>query len=232
MFGNVSPMNIYLAKDGAQTGPFSEDQLHQMLAGGQAVSSDLAWREGMADWQPLRNLLGLSQPPPLPAVHTNPWPTQAVPAPVEGPKGVGGWLVFFCVSLTILSPLVVLSQTASTWAQLAPVIDSYPALTRAILFESIGTGALAVYGIIVGIMIWSGSLKGRKMAKTFLLIRLVAFIAIEGITVAMISDLPTQMLEGAISGAVTSVFQVLIYTAVWWSYFKKSVRVKNTYGEE
>jgi len=57
-------MHIYIAKNGTETGPFSEEQLHEMLNGGLASPSDLAWRDGLPDWQPLHTLLGLRQLPP------------------------------------------------------------------------------------------------------------------------------------------------------------------------
>src|SRR6476646_4200612 len=100
-------MQIYIAKNGSQTGPFTEEQTRGMVSAGSHSPDDLAWIEGAADWQPLHSILGISQPPPI----SNP-PVQASHGPSitnDGPTGVGGWLVFFCVGLTILSPLVVLA---------------------------------------------------------------------------------------------------------------------------
>ena len=106
-------MNIYISKSGTQTGPFGEEQLQGMLAEGVVAPDDLAWREGLPEWQPLHLLLGIHQPPPIPAAP----PPMPAPAPIStpsaqaaGPVGVGGWLVFFCVGLTIISPLLSLSK--------------------------------------------------------------------------------------------------------------------------
>ena len=46
-------MQIYILPNGEQQGPFSPDQVKGYLAIGQYQYSDLAWREGMAEWQPL-----------------------------------------------------------------------------------------------------------------------------------------------------------------------------------
>ena len=48
---------LFVASNGQQTGPFTADQIRQMLAGGSLKSSDLAWREGMAEWRPLAEVL-------------------------------------------------------------------------------------------------------------------------------------------------------------------------------
>jgi len=44
---------MYIAKDGQQLGPFTDAQIDQQLASGAISPADLAWRDGMADWQPL-----------------------------------------------------------------------------------------------------------------------------------------------------------------------------------
>ncbi|RYZ99197.1 MAG: RDD family protein [Moraxellaceae bacterium] len=51
-------MQIYLARNNEQAGPYSLEQVNQMLANGQVVLADLAWHEGMTQWQPLGELTG------------------------------------------------------------------------------------------------------------------------------------------------------------------------------
>lgn len=51
-------MQIYLARNNEQAGPYTLEQLNRMLASGQVVLTDLAWHEGMANWQPLQQLTG------------------------------------------------------------------------------------------------------------------------------------------------------------------------------
>ncbi len=60
---------ITLSRDGKNYGPYSESQLLQMIGSGHASPEDHAWREGMADWQPLRVVLPscASKPPAAPA---------------------------------------------------------------------------------------------------------------------------------------------------------------------
>lgn len=63
-------MQIHIAKNGQQLGPYTEEQLGGLLQNGQVSYDDLVWTEGMTDWQPLRTICSPPQgtpPPPPPA---------------------------------------------------------------------------------------------------------------------------------------------------------------------
>jgi TM2 domain-containing membrane protein YozV len=62
-------MNIYIIKDNEAQGPFSLDQTVESIRNGEHSLSSLAWREGMADWQPVHALTDIVQAvlPPIPA---------------------------------------------------------------------------------------------------------------------------------------------------------------------
>ena len=46
-------MEIWIGRNGERHGPYKEEDVHAWLRSGQVSGSDLAWREGLADWQPL-----------------------------------------------------------------------------------------------------------------------------------------------------------------------------------
>lgn len=76
----------HLVIRGQQAGPFTLDQIRQMLARGEIQPEQPGWRPGMAEWQPLSAFLpsvmttmGASVPPPLPSVPAM-MPPQIVPA--------------------------------------------------------------------------------------------------------------------------------------------------------
>jgi ABC-2 type transport system ATP-binding protein len=56
--------DIYLQVDGKQVGPLPEDQIRQFLAEGKIQADALAWHEGLPEWVPFANLIGLSLGPP------------------------------------------------------------------------------------------------------------------------------------------------------------------------
>ena len=60
-------MQILIAKDGKQTGPFSQEELHSMMDGGSLATSDLCWHEGLPTWVPISQVLGFPTqgPPPV-----------------------------------------------------------------------------------------------------------------------------------------------------------------------
>lgn len=49
-------MQIYLARNNQQAGPYTLEQLNQMLANQQVLLTDLAWHQGMTEWKPLGEL--------------------------------------------------------------------------------------------------------------------------------------------------------------------------------
>jgi len=59
-------MEIFVARDGKQRGPFSSEQLQQHVAQGRVQLTDSIWYEGLEDWIPLSEFLKLRLPPPLP----------------------------------------------------------------------------------------------------------------------------------------------------------------------
>ena len=57
-------MEIHLTINGEQRGPYTIDEVRNMLQQGEIRSSDYAWKDGLSDWIPLADLLGQKQPPP------------------------------------------------------------------------------------------------------------------------------------------------------------------------
>ena len=70
-------MQWYYSKNGTQLGPVPQDELVAKLAGGEVASTDLVWREGMADWLPAGQQRELSN-------------TVAPQAPLQAPPVGGG----------------------------------------------------------------------------------------------------------------------------------------------
>lgn len=62
-------MQIFLARNNVQAGPYTLDQLNAMLAIGDVQLDDLMWHEGMANWQRLGDVTG-NQAHYAPSGHT------------------------------------------------------------------------------------------------------------------------------------------------------------------
>ena len=69
-------MQIYLARNNQQAGPYTLEQINQMLASQQVLLTDLAWHQGMAEWKALGELTqGKLEYQPVGYVPTAPFPT-------------------------------------------------------------------------------------------------------------------------------------------------------------
>lgn len=53
-------MQIHIARDGKQLGPFSLEEINRQLAAGTLSLSDNAWYEGASGWAPLSTVPGVS----------------------------------------------------------------------------------------------------------------------------------------------------------------------------
>jgi hypothetical protein len=193
----------------------------------------------MSDWSPLSTVLPpvaphtpISPPPPPPTVQAaEALPVSpSIPTGAVGPKGVGGWLVFFCVGLTILGPLFSLGQMVSTWEASQAAFSRFPSIKTAVIWENFGSALLLIYGFVVGCIIWSGNQNGKSIAKKYLLIRLFGFIGVEFIAIVLMGDLPSEILAAGIGAVFGAGIREVFYFLIWWFYFKKSKRVRNTYG--
>lgn len=57
-------MEIFIAKNDQQTGPFSIEQIESMVAAGMIQITDMAWHSELPNWMPIHQLLGVC--PPIP----------------------------------------------------------------------------------------------------------------------------------------------------------------------
>ncbi len=68
-------MDIFIIREGRQTGPFSSEAVKAQLTEGSARPTDMGWRKGMAEWRPLSEVLkvvsDLAAPPAAAGHATN-----------------------------------------------------------------------------------------------------------------------------------------------------------------
>src|SRR5881398_6564 len=63
---------IHVNRSGTSLGTFSEDDVRAGLRSGRFVGTDLGWREGMAQWQPLSQFAEFSSDIPAAGAATSP----------------------------------------------------------------------------------------------------------------------------------------------------------------
>jgi hypothetical protein len=122
------------------------------------------------------------------------------------PKEVGGWLMFFCILLTVISPLVVLVMA---WSGDLGV-------------EFLFNIGWAAFGALVGFMIWN------VQQQAFLLLWIYFGITALLIGFAVVNLLSAE--QGVPIHDSILMFRSAIYCVAWFLYFKRSERVKKTFG--
>jgi len=148
------------------------------------------------------------------------------------PQGVDGWLLFFCLNLTMLSPFFACLQYFLVWMCIPYVFESDPSTKLALILLVFGDVIIVVYGFDVGCVIWSGSPTGRRDAKGYLVFRLCCGVGIGLIAgiLYLMGGAPTEEVWGDVfNGAIVP---EAAFFVIWWLYFQKSKRVANTYGPE
>jgi len=231
-------MIYYLVEGQSRTGPYNADQLWEAVRRGK-LSEHAMVVDPRGQPHVVRSLIASAfttsdpapepLPPPVIAASTLvPDARQLRPAD-GGPTGIGGWLLFFCVQLTILGPLYSYAQIIDTWAQTEPAFELYPSLRTALLWENVGFSAIGVYGFIVGCIVWSGNRHGDSIAKRYLLVRLGSYFVIELVGLTIISQHPA-IVEAAIIPLIGGAIVQVGYFSIWWLYFQRSRRVRNTYS--
>lgn len=103
-------MNWYYADNGQQAGPVDENQLRALIQSGRITAETLVWREGMSNWQPLRE----ADPASLSAPGSAPPPSSGAPAPVSQPMAVPSGHVT-CVECRQVFPKEQCIQYGTTW---------------------------------------------------------------------------------------------------------------------
>jgi hypothetical protein len=130
----------YYAREGAQTGPASFDDLMAAVATGRLAPDDLVWKEGTTDWVAARNVVGLfptpdsppraplppAQPPrmPAPAKAAEPLPIHDQPRAWPGGEGKAA-------EIAALARVFLNRTAAANPAAIAPTPEEEQRLTQA-----------------------------------------------------------------------------------------------------
>lgn len=72
-------MSYWIARNGQKMGPYSPEDVQGMLQSGGLTPADLAWKEGMAQWTPLAQVMTSGAPPPAAAPQYGAPPPASVP---------------------------------------------------------------------------------------------------------------------------------------------------------
>jgi hypothetical protein len=140
-------------------------------------------------------------------------------------RGVEGWLMFFLVTLAVLTPVFLIIGAFIQWEDASTAYRIYPGLGAV----DIGSAALIV------ILAWFAA---YRLTAVFNRTSVHITISILWI-IALIYVLVQPILVGAVTGlsvgdvlsaAGPEQFRPLGYATIWTAYLLTSKRVRNTYG--
>jgi hypothetical protein len=140
---------IHIGRAGQKLGVFSEEEVRAGLVTGRFSASDLGWREGMANWEPLSNFEELNQPlpppepPPIPALDEPPALERGAGLPWDD-RATKGWMIAFAETARFI-----LTNPAAAFARMKPEGDVKNPLLFNMIGGWIGLVASTVYTLIV-----------------------------------------------------------------------------------
>jgi hypothetical protein len=144
----------YVSRNGVQQGPHSIEQINSLLAAGQLGGTDLAWQEGMAQWEPLSRIPGVGaagSPPPMPGAYSPPMSNVAPQMGIaQGPPRTSGMAIASMV-LGILCIILFFTHVFALIMGLLAVIFGH--VSRGTIRRSrgnIGGGGMALAGLVTG----------------------------------------------------------------------------------
>ncbi len=180
-------MNYHIARNGQQTGVFTEEEIQQGVTTGQFLPDDLCWSEGMADWQPLGSKFATTPATPAfsaaastaPAFNPYAAPqanivtTAMIPQLALASRGVRlgarilDWIIIMVVMVVPVIPgFIVMAQADKA----GTLNDNFP--VHALLWFLVAFVACML--LLVWNAIWLGK-HGQTIAKRMLGIRIVTF---------------------------------------------------------
>ena len=121
-------------------------------------------------------------------------------------KGVGGWLLFFIITIVFIQPIVYLYSF--------------------IQYESFFHLLLLTFSLVAGINLWKVNKGAVKIAKAYLL----TLVGVGLLDVILICQGDPKIDCAYFFGRQS--LSIFIYPTIWYTYLSKSKRVQNTYSKD
>jgi hypothetical protein len=128
------------------------------------------------------------------------------------PCGVGGWLLFVCIALTIGGPLLFVIAKVYEFRNLSQIAAVVPNAPTLYLVDTLLTLVLVAYGVYTGIALWKVRSQAPITMRNFLLVSLAFSIG-----------------QHFYYWAGEPFFVSLLATALWLAYLRRSRRVRATW---
>jgi len=143
-------------------------------------------------------------------------------------KGVKGWLLLMCISLTILDPSSIVLNSIIMTNLTKPYFDKHTELLRMVLINGTCSIGLAVFSIYTGISLWKVLPNALITAKKYLFA--ISLYSVFSLFIPTLVGFQAGSIKGISGNNVFNSLLTILYASAWYLYLKKSRRVKTTYG--
>jgi len=137
----------------------------------------------------------------------------------QEPRGVGGWLAFFCLTLRLFGPLTNLRTAIKALINLAEHPIGLPTEFR-LAWWQLCTRVCRVFSVLAGYRLWREEPSAPEFAKNYLIISTICVVTLHAILYSL----------GIHVDLLTVVIGRLGYCAIWYSYLQCWRRVQATYA--
>lgn len=149
----------------------------------------------------------------------------------ESPKaGIGGWLLFLCIWLTIVNPIgCLLSMRA--WIAFFDHPKGGSDDILPLIALDIVVGATSMLGsVISGLFLWQRIRHAVRVAQTYLVLQLILTTIYVGMAIILTQHVYIGRTEMDLADHVVGLLaRSFLYFVVWFFYLQNSSRVRMTY---
>ena len=150
---------------------------------------------------------------------------------LDGPKGVGGWLAFMIIILTILSPAANIGMMAYEFHAIEMENPIMLHISAYVQYKWFSWGVVLVASVIsiaAGCLLWKKH-EWKSVRYTISALWLIGPFSIVLVGLYFYMSFGTGMMGGFVKDVTGTFVKSTFWAIVWTAYLLKSKRVRNTY---
>jgi len=143
-------------------------------------------------------------------------------------KGVGGWLLLFVIIIILFRPLILIYNILINYNTIINMANQYPFMLAFYVLGKSLSIIINLFGIYVAISLIKTKTNSPLMAKILILLILLETIVCSYIF-PLFYGLPQDITHQLIYENIPASTGSLLFCIIWYLYFIKSIRIKDTF---
>lgn len=221
-------MEVWIGRDGERHGPYKEEDVRQWLRSGQVSGDDLAWYDGLADWQPLSALFPdeLRREPagveasPSPAFTPLPRVNEAALEDYAGFwKRFGAWVIDYLILLVPVSIIAVSMGATVAFEHFMTQLHSGVAPSVAVVEYSKAVRPASLVALVIGFVYYAAFECSKWQATPGKLAIGMRVTSLDGHRIGFGRSLARNAVR--LVNMITALLPLICYLAVAWTMRKQ-----------